>query len=141
MIKWQGANGRPPLFKRWKELAKKLEIEIYALALAYRDARTPWYARAWVALVVAYAVSPIDLIPDFIPLLGYLDDLVIVPAGVWLALRMIPPEVMAGAREKANLGLAPGKGAKSLGVVIVIGVWLIILGAIIILIWKFLAQK
>jgi uncharacterized membrane protein YkvA (DUF1232 family) len=90
------------LFEKLKSQARKLRAETYALYLAYRDPRTPWYARAWAGLVLAYAFSPLDLIPDFIPLLGYLDDLLLVPAGIALALRLIPPEVMAESRAKAK---------------------------------------
>ena len=82
--------------KRW---ARRLKVEVYALYLAYKDPRVPWYARAFAAVVVAYAFSPIDLIPDPIPILGYLDDLVIIPLGVALAIRMIPPPVLAECRE------------------------------------------
>lgn len=74
------------MFNRLKESSKNLSAEIFALYHAYRDPRVPWYAKAFAALVVAYAFSPIDLIPDFIPLLGYLDDLIILPLGVLLAL-------------------------------------------------------
>lgn len=80
---------------------RRIKTEMYALYYAARDPRTPRAARWLAGAVVAYAVSPIDLIPDFIPVLGQLDDLVIVPLGFWLALRMIPPEVMAQARERA----------------------------------------
>jgi len=66
-----------------------------------RDTRTPWFAKAFALLVVAYAFSPIDLIPDFIPVLGYLDDLVLLPLGIWLALRLVPPPVLAQARTQA----------------------------------------
>jgi len=86
------------------EWAHRVECEANALALAYRDPRTPWYARAWVAIVLAYALSPIDLIPDFIPVVGYLDDLVLVPLGIWLALRMIPSKVMSDCRERVREG-------------------------------------
>ncbi len=86
----------------WKSRLRALKAETYALSLAYRDPRTPWYAKAWAAVVVAYAFSPIDLIPDFIPILGYLDDLLLVPLGVLLALKLIPAEVMAESREKAR---------------------------------------
>jgi len=89
------------ILTRWKQAARNLKIQTYALYLAYRDPRTPWYAKVWAALVVAYAFSPIDLIPDFIPVLGYLDDLVLLPLGMALALKMIPPEVMDEAREMA----------------------------------------
>ena len=72
-----------------------------ALYLAYRDPRTPWYARVAAILVIAYALSPIDLIPDFIPVLGYLDDLIILPLGIFFAMKLIPAEIMVSAREKA----------------------------------------
>jgi len=88
--------------KRWRAWAKRLKVEIYALYLAYQDPRVPWYGKALAALVVAYAFSPIDLIPDFIPVLGYLDDLVLVPLGVMLALRMVPEPIMKACRESAQ---------------------------------------
>lgn len=80
---------------------RALKRETYTLSLAYRDPRTPWYARIVTACVVAYAFSPIDLIPDFVPILGYLDDLVLVLLGIALALRLIPAEVMAESRARA----------------------------------------
>ena len=85
--------------KRW---ARRLKAEVYALYLAYRDPRVPWYARVFAAIVVGYAFSPIDLIPDPIPVLGYLDDLILIPLGVALAVRMIPPGVLAECRERAR---------------------------------------
>ncbi len=88
-----------------KQRARRLKTEVYALYLAYKDPRVPWYARLFAAGVVAYAVSPIDLIPDFIPVIGYLDDLILVPLGIVLALKMIPPEVMAECRERAKEAL------------------------------------
>ena len=84
--------------KRW---ALRLKVEVYALYLAYKDPRVPWYARAFAAVVVGYAFSPIDLIPDPIPVLGYLDDLII-PLGVALAIRMVPPQILAECREEAR---------------------------------------
>ncbi len=96
---------RSPRPSRWERIKKHLlEIkeQVHALYLASRDRRTPWYAKAVAGLVVAYALSPIDLIPDFIPVLGYLDDLLIVPAGMALAIKLIPREVMQEAREKAK---------------------------------------
>src|SRR5690242_4905494 len=89
------------MLERLKSRARALKTETIALYFAVSDPRTPWYARAVAALVVAYALSPIDLIPDFVPVLGYLDDLILVPAGIALALKMIPPEVMAQARATA----------------------------------------
>ncbi len=93
----------------WKRRARQLKREVYALYLAYRDPRVPWYARVFAACVVGYAFSPIDLIPDPIPILGYLDDLILVPIGITLARRMIPPGVMAECREQARAALAEGK--------------------------------
>jgi uncharacterized membrane protein YkvA (DUF1232 family) len=84
-----------------KQRLQQLKSETYALYLAYRDPRVSWGARIFAACVVAYAFSPIDLIPDPIPVLGYLDDLLLVPLGIYLALKMIPPEVMAECRLKA----------------------------------------
>ena len=87
-----------------KSRLKVLRTEVKALLFALRDPRTPWYARGLIVLIAAYALSPIDLIPDFIPVLGYLDDLLLVPAGVALAVRLIPPQVMAEARLTALAG-------------------------------------
>lgn len=85
-----------------KERARGLKRETYALYLAYHDPRVPWYAKAICACTVGYALSPIDLIPDFIPVVGYLDDLIIVPAGLALARRLIPEEVMHECRARAE---------------------------------------
>ncbi|MBI5094022.1 MAG: DUF1232 domain-containing protein [Candidatus Hydrogenedentes bacterium] len=89
------------MFSALKQTARRLTRELSALSLACRDPRVPWYAKALVLFVIAYAVSPIDLIPDPIPVLGYLDDLLIVPLGIALALRMIPAGVIAECRVKA----------------------------------------
>ena len=108
----------------WKQKARELKRQTMALYLAFRDPRTPWYARLFTALVVAYAFSPIDLIPDFIPVLGYLDDLLLVPLGVYVALKLIPPDVMIDARARAA-ELEAGKPVFSwMGVVIVL-LWLL----------------
>ena len=112
--------------------AKQLETETYALYLAYRDPRTPWHAKAFSALVVAHTVSPIDLIPDFIPIIGYLDDLIITPLGLYLALRMIPAQVMVDARQQAALASAEGRIKTKAGIAIVLSIWAI--GAILLLI-------
>lgn len=87
-----------------RDWAKRLKHETYALYLAGRDPRTPWYAKLLALAIAAYAASPIDLIPDFIPVLGYLDDLLLVPTGIWLVLRLIPAEVMAEARRRTQGG-------------------------------------
>src|SRR3989304_9204618 len=85
----------------WKEKVKRLKTDVYALYLAFKDRRTPWYAKAFIILIVAYALSPVDLIPDFIPVIGYLDDLILVPAGIYLAIKMVPAGVLAECRQKA----------------------------------------
>ncbi|HOT93350.1 MAG TPA: YkvA family protein [Anaerolineae bacterium] len=110
----------------WKQRARQLKAETYALYLAYRDPRTPWYARIYAAVVVGYAFSPIDLIPDFIPVLGYLDDLVLVPLGIWLALKLIPPEVMAESRDKAQTIMADGKPVNRAAAVVIVSIWLLL---------------
>lgn len=81
--------------------ARNLRRDVVALWIAARDPRVPWYAKALAGAVAAYALSPLDLIPDFIPVLGYLDDLLIVPAGIWLAVRLVPPALMLEFREQA----------------------------------------
>ncbi|MBA3473667.1 MAG: DUF1232 domain-containing protein, partial [Rubrobacter sp.] len=83
----------------WQGAAQRLKEETYALYLAYRNPRAPWYARVFVALLVGYVFSPIDPIPDFIPVVGLLDEMVVVPLGVILARKMIPDEVLAECRE------------------------------------------
>lgn len=109
--------------KRW---AKALKSEIAITASALADPRTPWVARLLGVAVIAYAVSPIDLIPDFIPVIGYLDDLILVPAGLWAVRRLIPAEVMAEHRAKADPGerLAPSRTAA----LVIVAIWAISLG-------------
>jgi uncharacterized membrane protein YkvA (DUF1232 family) len=136
----EGMAKKPSLFQRLKEAARKLKIETYALYLACRDKRTPWYAKALALLVVAHTFSPIDLIPDFIPVLGYLDDLLIVPLGIWLAVKMIPPEVMAEARQQAAENMAVDSKLGKWGAVIIILTWLVALAGVGYLVYK-LIQK
>lgn len=118
------------VFKRYfgnmKGRALLLRRDTYALWIAYRDPRVSWLPRIIVLLVVAYALSPIDLIPDFIPVFGYLDDLVILPLGLWLAIRMVPPQVLADARAKAD---AQVKGLIRVGLWaagIIVAIWALI---------------
>ena len=115
------------MFDKLKSRARALKNEVHAVYLASKDPRTPWYAKAMVFLVVAYIFSPIDLIPDFIPVLGYLDDLVIVPLGVALAIRMIPPDVLDKARRNANQGEGPGRGVRVVGIILIALAWILIL--------------
>jgi uncharacterized membrane protein YkvA (DUF1232 family) len=90
----------------WKQKARELRTETYALYLAVKDPRVPWYAKFSAVCVVAYALSPIDLIPDFIPVLGYVDDLILIPLGIALTIRMIPPDVLGMQSERALKSLA-----------------------------------
>jgi uncharacterized membrane protein YkvA (DUF1232 family) len=91
--------------ERLRSWARGIKRDVHALYLAGRDPRVPWYAKAMAALVAAYALSPLDLIPDFIPVVGYLDDLILVPAGILLVIRMIPSEIMAEHRAAAAAAL------------------------------------
>ena len=84
----------------------------------------PWYARLWVAIVVGYALSPLDLIPDFIPVLGYLDDLILIPAGIVIAIKLIPAPVLAECRARAQREMAQNKPAGRTAAVIIIAIWL-----------------
>jgi len=84
---------------RLKETSKKLKTEIAVLGVVYRDPRTPWYAKALITVVIAYSLSPIDLVPDFIPVLGYLDDLILIPLGIALAIKLVPMEIFKEAHE------------------------------------------
>ena len=111
---------------KWKERARQLKAETYALFLAYRDRRTPWGARLFAACVVAYAFSPLDLIPDFIPVLGYLDDLILLPLGVALALKMIPPAVMADSRARAQEMLAQDRPRNWIAGAAIVAIWLLL---------------
>jgi len=107
-----------------RKRARSVKAEVYALYLAYRDPRVPLYARIFAGGVVAYAFSPLDLIPDFIPVLGYLDDLVLVPLGIALALKMIPPPVMEESRARAKEIMAQGKPVNLAAAVVIVVIWL-----------------
>ena len=114
-----------PIGKSWREQARKLKQDVIAIALATRDPRVPWYAKALGACIIAYALSPIDLIPDFVPVVGYLDDLVLVPLGLLLMLRLIPAPVMAEHRAAAaEIAQRPVSYA---GAAAIIVVWLAVL--------------
>jgi uncharacterized membrane protein YkvA (DUF1232 family) len=116
------------LFDRLKQATQRLKTEITVLGVVYRDSRTPWYAKTVIFLVIAHSLSPIDLIPDFIPILGYLDDLILIPLGIALAIRLVPKEVFAEAREQvASQPEATGiSGWWFAGLVIVL--WVVLLG-------------
>ena len=111
-----------PVFERLRQWARPLKRDVLALYLAARDPRVPWYAKAVAACVAVYALSPIDLIPDFIPILGYLDDLVIVPLGIWVAIRLIPPFILEEHRHAAIARHQP-RPQRWVGVAIILSLW------------------
>jgi uncharacterized membrane protein YkvA (DUF1232 family) len=117
----------------WKQRARQLKKETYAIYIACKDPRVPWYARLFAGFVVAYAFSPIDLIPDVIPILGYLDDLVLVPLGIILVLKMIPPAVLAECREKAEVAMNQGKPTSRIAAIAIVAIWLLL--GIVAVIW------
>ena len=116
-----------------KARARQVKIDLIALSLAARDPRTPWYAKLIVAGCVAYALSPVDLIPDFIPVIGLVDDLILIPIALALAVRFIPDEVLADCRARAG-EIAERRTSRAAAIVIVaiwialaaLGVWLVL---------------
>src|ERR1700754_880809 len=102
-----------------KTWARALKRDVHAIYFAARDPRVPWYVKALALTVAGYALSPIDLIPDFIPVLGYLDDLIIVPAGIFLVVRLIPPEIMAQHRATAAAAASARPASRGAAAVIV----------------------
>jgi uncharacterized membrane protein YkvA (DUF1232 family) len=119
------------VLKRW---AKSLRRDVMSLWFAGRDPRTPTSARLLAVALTAYALSPIDLIPDFIPVLGYLDELILLPAGIWLCLRLLPPPVLTDARAAADRWFAErhGKPRSLAGAAVIVLVWL----ALLLLAWR-----
>lgn len=122
-----------PGMARLREWARRLKRDVLALWLAARDRRTPWTARLLAGLVAAYALSPIDLIPDFVPVLGYLDDLLLVPLGIWCVLRLLPAPLLAEFRARAESQARPVSRA---GLAIVLGAWILLAGALLAWLWR-----
>jgi uncharacterized membrane protein YkvA (DUF1232 family) len=124
----------------WRQRARRLKRETYALYLAARDSRVPWYTKAIAICVVGYALSPLDLIPDFIPIVGYLDDLILVPLGIALVLRLTPPDVLADCRQRAQDMMDRGIAARSLpariATIAIVIAWLLGLALAVILILR-----
>jgi uncharacterized membrane protein YkvA (DUF1232 family) len=116
------------LLTRLRHRARLIKRDIYAVYLASRDSRVPWYVKVFAFVVVAYALSPIDLIPDFIPVLGYLDDVVILPLGLWLVIQLIPPALMLEFRAAAQEGRLPACRSAA---AMIIGLWMLICGIIV----------
>jgi uncharacterized membrane protein YkvA (DUF1232 family) len=120
------------ILKEFKKRADHLNEEAFTLYLAARHPDTPWYAKAFVAAVVAYVFSPIDLIPDFVPVLGYVDDLILVPLGMVVAIRIIPPAVLAECRIRAQTAMSDGKPVNRTAAVVIVSIWVLLaaLGAL-----------
>ena len=109
------------MFQNWKRWAHTIRRDAHALYLASRDPNVPWYAKGLALAVAAYAVSPIDLIPDFIPVIGYLDDLILVPLGVALVIRLVPPEIMA--KHRALATAAQHDPVSKTAAIVIISIW------------------
>lgn len=119
-------------FRRW---AREMKQDVHAIYLAARDPRTPWYAKALAMMVAAYALSPIDLIPDFIPVLGLLDDLILVPIGVLLVIRLVPPDVME--EHRATARQQDGRPVSRIAAILIVSVWIAALLLTGSLLWQF----
>ncbi|WP_342678151.1 YkvA family protein [Methanofollis sp. UBA420] len=117
-----------------KQHAQNVKVDVYALYLARGDPRIPWYAKGVLVLTVTYALSPIDLVPDFIPVLGYLDDLILVPAGIACAVRLMPPDVLEEYRERAKTEDRSAHIHGWTGLIIVVLIWLFVLSVVLILV-------
>jgi uncharacterized membrane protein YkvA (DUF1232 family) len=126
------ATKAKPLTARMRDWAREIKRDVHALYLAARDPRVPWYAKAVALAVAAYALSPIDLIPDFIPVVGHLDDVIIVPLGIVLAVRLIPAELLAEHRAAASA--AGARPTSRTAAVVIVAIWiglaLVTLGAL-----------
>ena len=128
-----------PLLENLKQRARGLKAETFVLYLAARHPRTPWYAKLFVAGIVAYAFSPMDLIPDFVPVLGYLDDLILLPLGIAVAIKMIPASVLAECRAKAQEVLKNGRPVSRAAGTVIIVIWLA--RAALCIVWAYEAFK
>jgi uncharacterized membrane protein YkvA (DUF1232 family) len=126
------------VFVRLKRWALAIKRDVHALYLAARDPRVPWYAKAVAILVAGYALSPIDLIPDFIPVLGYLDDLIIVPLGIWLAVHLIPPAIMA--EHRATAEAAARRPTSKVGAAVILAIWILMAAAAAWITWRLLSR-
>lgn len=123
------------LLAELKQRARHLKAETVALYLAARDPRTPWYAKLLVAGIVAYAFSPIDLIPDFVPVLGYLDDLILIPLGIALAIKLVPHSVLAECRTRAQETMQNGKPVSRVAGAVIVVIWLVL--AALCIVWAY----
>lgn len=123
------------MLEKLKQRARQIKSETFALYLAARDPRTPWYAKLLVAGIVAYAFSPIDLIPDFVPVLGYLDDLIILPLGITLAIKMVPNSVLAECRTRAQDAIQNERPVSRAAAAVIVVIWLLL--AVLYTVWVY----
>jgi len=114
------------IIEKWKQCAKELKQELHAIYLACKDPRTPWYAKALATCVVGYALSPIDLIPDPIPILGYVDDFILLPLGIAAVRKMIPAAILAECREKARKASVQRKSRNLVAAGIIVAIWIVL---------------
>ena len=126
------------MLRRINDWARAIRRDVHALWLAARDPRTPWYAKAFALAIAAYALSPIDLIPDFIPIFGYLDEVILLPLAIMLAVQLVPPDLMAEHRAAATK--AEGKSVSRAGAAIIVTVWLLTAVALIWWLWPHVAR-
>jgi uncharacterized membrane protein YkvA (DUF1232 family) len=129
------------LWKRWKARVKELKQDVYALYLASRDPRVPWLAKVIIGVVVAYALSPVDLIPDFIPILGYLDDLILVPLGMALAIKMIPDHVWQDCKARSDAALFSNLPSSKKAVIAIVALWVAAITWLGWLAWRFFGAQ
>lgn len=122
------------LIRRMREWARIVKRDTHALYLASRDPRVPWYAKALALVVAGYALSPIDLIPDFIPVIGFLDDVILVPLGILLVVRMVPPEIMAEHRQLAEA--AQDRPVSRRAAAVIVGLWIAGIALAAWVVWK-----
>jgi uncharacterized membrane protein YkvA (DUF1232 family) len=134
-LKPKARNDHRSLSARLKQRTRHLKEETFALYLAARHPDTPWYAKLFVAGIVAYALSPIDLIPDFVPILGYVDDLILIPIGIFLALKMVPPHVLNECRARAQEAMANGKPRSRVAAAIILIFWVAL--AVLCIVWAY----
>lgn len=126
------------MLDRLKNWARVIKRDVHALYLASRDPRVPWYAKTLAVLIAGYALSPIDLIPDFVPVLGYLDDVILLPLGILLVIRLIPPEIMAEHRELA--AAAQNRPVSRTAVVVIAGIWVLGIAPVVWLAYRYLTH-
>ncbi len=126
------------MWRRIKDWARAIRRDVHALWLAGRDPRVPWYAKAFALLIAAYALSPIDLIPDFVPILGYLDEVILLPPAILLAVKLVPPDLMA--EHRAAAARAEGRPVSRAGAAMVVALWLLAAVALVWWFWPDLAR-